>query len=841
MRKTTISFIITLMAGMLIFSCVQPLEPGVRTEATGLNQLNLTVSCQAPTTKADPFANYPNGVTELNENKIDHIDWFIFRDTMPNSLPWKSERVTFSDKADGTTEFPVVRSLDMDQYKALYDDGKGYVLTVANYPAKDLEGISFSAIRLKEIVSKELGDLANGVFTPLGSFVMTSYATPFELKEDVPVTVNAKLHRLAAKLSLNINVVPYIDELKAIVNGLDTTRLEYVQTWYPEVEGIRIYMTYANKHTTLTPNDTSMRNAELYDDDHFFTYNSRGFQLDKPVPTTADGTSIVTGTPFYSYPMKWETSDSHAPFFKIILKWTGYVEAHHTVENGGRYINHTEGRIRRGDTVIVDKHDKSGTLKTSSESFYYKIVIPSNHNILHSNVWTKINLDVAVLGGVDEEQTVDVIGRYYVVDWSDPRIKAGGELTAGKYLNLSTSRNTFYIYGGNSIQIPVKSSHNLNASIVKREAWINGDWTENPKTVTVDGTTYEQPDNLQDRGTVAADGRSSITFTDNLNTTMDYTMDCYPMRFTINIQHAPGTGGLTEPKTVYVIQYPSIYIDFKPGGNAFVDGYYGNVDGKFLYRSNGSYHGTGWNTDRNWPMRANPYLNGTIYSGNSEDNTSGHVPVPYGRITRYADTQKDMTLISISSFSQDSKKYKIYDTNYENEVEREYIIADPRQVSGYGANSLIQYYDGTGNHDWEDNASKIMIGSKTTPNLIAPKFMMSSRWGRLQNSDEDERTYENMEKRCATYQEAGYPAGRWRLPTEAEVNFVLNLQRLHFIETLFSGDGWASNETALHYSSSRNMVRYTSAGTTVRCVYDVWYWGEDPVDGAYSTYMVKPE
>ena len=128
MRKTTIAVIITLFAGLMVFSCVQPLEPGVRTEATGLNQLNLTVSCQAPSTKADPFANYPAGVTELNENKIEHIDWFIFRDTTTGTA-WQSGRVSFSDKTDGTTEFSV-KSLDMDQYKNLYADGKGYVLTV---------------------------------------------------------------------------------------------------------------------------------------------------------------------------------------------------------------------------------------------------------------------------------------------------------------------------------------------------------------------------------------------------------------------------------------------------------------------------------------------------------------------------------------------------------------------------------------------------------------------------------------------------------------------------------------------------------------------------------------
>ena len=89
-----------------------------------------------------------------------------------------------------------------------------------------------------------------------------------------------------------------------------------------------------------------------------------------------------------------------------------------------------------------------------------------------------------------------------------------------------------------------------------------------------------------------------------------------------------------------------------------------------------------------------------------------------------------------------------------------------------------------------------------------------------------ENGYDAMERRCATYQEAGYPAGRWRLPTEAEVNFVANLQRLRFIGNLFSGDGWVSNGTAVQIGT--NSVSLIQTGNTARCVYDAWYWGEDP-------------
>ena len=35
-------------------------------------------------------------------------------------------------------------------------------------------------------------------------------------------------------------------------------------------------------------------------------------------------------------------------------------------------------------------------------------------------------------------------------------------------------------------------------------------------------------------------------------------------------------------------------------------------------------------------------------------------------------------------------------------------------------------------------------------------------------------SFAQAEKRCAAYQENGYPAGRWRVPTEAEIWFMAN-------------------------------------------------------------------
>lgn len=833
MKKYFIYSFVALIGIISTVSCVQPLDAELR-NTTGAPQLILSVSCQEPSTKA--YEGYPAGENDYNENTIKHVDWFIFRDT--TGTAWKSGRVSNINNPDGSTGVPVT-TMDMRQFIGTASSATGYVFTVANYPGTEghslFEGKTFAQIREMSYVTSELDAMISGQFSPLSSFVMTSDVQKFTLTEASPsATINAKLSRQIAKISLNITVVPFIDEMKARISGLDTTRVEYVQTWYPDVKGIRAYMTYANKRGSLYPvtNSTSLDSIPNYNDTDFFTYYNRCFT---PVITYHDNnprdTAYVSGPPFYSYPLKWETSDPHAPFIKIILAWKSVQEPIQTVSTS--FLNHTTGGRIPGEKDSVLSYSFPDAA-VGSQKFYYKIAIPSERNILRCNTWTKIKLDVSILGGMEDESSVEVAGRYYVVNWSDPGVAGGGDLTSGKYLSLATNRNTFYLYGVDTLQIPVKSSHQLAATIIRREACVNGVWTETPRKPN--GSNI----NISSRGHVLIDddGHSSISLVNKLNTSIGNSLDCYPLRFTINLRHAAGSGGLTTTETVYVYQYPPIFVDSKAGGNVFVDGYYGNVDGYYRYR--GTRSGTGYPTSN---TSSGNYPNGTVRTGQSptaEATTGGtayNVPTPYGRITLYAAQQQNLTVVSISAFPEGAATYSLG-----NKTEQ-YLIADPRQNSDFNTNSLIAYNNTSTNTNtsWGQNASKIKIGNTTTTNFIAPKFIIASRWSRLAStiSDVDLST---ARKRCATYQEAGYPAGRWRLPTEAEINFVINLQRYGFINELFLTRTYSASGSGLEFSN--NAITYTpnvTNGAAVRCVYDAWYWGDEPVSGARSTYTIGVE
>ena len=87
-------------------------------------------------------------------------------------------------------------------------------------------------------------------------------------------------------------------------------------------------------------------------------------------------------------------------------------------------------------------------------------------------------------------------------------------------------------------------------------------------------------------------------------------------------------------------------------------------------------------------------------------------------------------------------------------------------------------------------------------------------------------------RRCASYQEHGFPAGRWRLPTTAEILYIVELQRLGKIETLFFDNKTylsATDRIAVDGNNNYTLTKgYPDSGTaSVRCVYDDWYWGSE--------------
>jgi hypothetical protein len=114
--------------------------------------------------------------------------------------------------------------------------------------------------------------------------------------------------------------------------------------------------------------------------------------------------------------------------------------------------------------------------------------------------------------------------------------------------------------------------------------------------------------------------------------------------------------------------------------------------------------------------------------------------------------------------------------------------------------------------------------SERTRNMLAPSYRVCSKFGGIEFGDI---SLEYARYRCAAYQEDGFPAGRWRVPTEAEVSFIAQLSANGAFDVLFNVGGryWSANGAVLVNANGVTPVSNNSA--LLRCVYDTWYWGED--------------
>ena len=190
-----------------------------------------------------------------------------------------------------------------------------------------------------------------------------------------------------------------------------------------------------------------------------------------------------------------------------------------------------------------------------------------------------------------------------------------------------------------------------------------------------------------------------------------------------------------------------------------------------------------------------------------------------------------MYSISVSSFKSNDK-FTINNTSYN------YIIGDPRsRTSDTNLNDDKFNMNNSWRKDREGDGRILQYYYPTMRDeaifqVISPKFRVASFLGGYSSNCNTE----GAAMRCASYQEEGLPAGRWRLPTTAEILFVITLQQKDLIQDIFYKNPNQANGN--WYYSSTHQVRYNGANDpdvralqntgSVRCIYDEWYWGTQP-------------
>ncbi len=121
-------------------------------------------------------------------------------------------------------------------------------------------------------------------------------------------------------------------------------------------------------------------------------------------------------------------------------------------------------------------------------------------------------------------------------------------------------------------------------------------------------------------------------------------------------------------------------------------------------------------------------------------------------------------------------------------------------------------------------------------NFVAPTLRVASSYGVCGNAI----SKDNAKRRCASYQEAGYPAGRWRVPTRAEVEFITTLSSQGVIPTLFNvGSQYWCATSAVTPNNNGTLSNSNSSTAYVRCVYDEWFWENTQSAGGASITTVN--
>lgn len=746
----------------------------------GVLTLRLQTSEMATRVTINENAGKVNG--EGFENTVTHADFFFFKDEAGTTLL----NHTRLEVKDGEL-VPVSGQDNLYEYKFdVTSDGNplqqaSYVYVIANYPDE------ISATTLEDILDLDIPTDLSGEFE---SFVMDSYDSETEerltylspSKGHDSKTYTIGLNRIAAKLMLEFTVASSYEDKAGNV-------------WTPVTDQMWWNFLYARK-TGMT-----VEGAPAEFDDKANYYNTA--QEENLVATGG----VYKTTPVYTYPQKYNTEDFHAPYYKIFCPWT--------------------------------------CEKKGMNNFYYKIILPKlPDDSFKRNKIYRLAVNIDVVGGTEEDWAL-VSDYIFVADWWAPdAIEASFE--GAMYLDVPVKE--FEIYGLNHITVPVTSSNEIEVEVVS---------VTQQKVTETTGTSHTHPIRDYD---IEENGKESFTLTYNLDGTIDLvtdyteqnpnnTFDCTPITWVLTVHHKATTDipYLDKEVTVTITQYPSIYAKLVVGGNSFVNGYYSlqtasvtpKPDSETRYNANNQQSNNG--TYYRYQASTNPYSGAGTNARNAQN---------YGRLnTTVTGKPNTMTLVTVTAFEEGFNTYTVRSDGSDDD-EFEYIIGDPRTNSGFGAGSLYNYLNGNNTTAWTAaNASKIMI-SDSMKNVIAPAFMISSDLGGRPGAT-DGMTYEKALKRCATYQEAGYPAGRWRLPTEAEMFFTYSLQKMYVIGHLYNGgDGYyASSGNVFDWEQSyggaagRRLTFQDAKDDTeshsIRCVYDIWYWGPDP-DGEIHSYSIMP-
>lgn len=433
------------------------------------------------------------------------------------------------------------------------------------------------------------------------------------------------------------------------------------------------------------------------------------------------------------------------------------------------------------------------------EHRYYKLVL--GQESITSNDWYVITVKLTGVGNMlPRDPLVDFRNiSYLVMDWNSaftnedvPNTSA--DLKAARFLMVP--QTSWEVNNEPDLTIPYSSSHpcTITNLVVKTKKFYDETYYESG--VNKPNKPHDIDVNPATAGLTVTAEEGKVVFHHELDNVLSANMDYAPYDITFTLKHTDDPGGFSQ--TVHIIQYPAIWIENRLNSSGEDD----TTEKKGYLIINGQNTSTsGWNK----------------VLGASEGQTGSN-------------TSRYFTIIHVSQF----------------ESGESYIIGDPRvtEVNNLtltswspACASAPAIYDGSSNRQLKYYYP--CADDEVHSHYIAPALRVNTAHAHLQGAI----SYTDAQRRCASYQEDGYPAGRWRLPTRAEMTFIALFSNTGIIPSIFlNGSNYRYSGGYMTIGGEDHWGDTTGTKNT-RCVYDEWYWSkiDEEFGRKHAVDLTEPE
>lgn len=631
------------------------------------------------------------------------------------------------------------------------------------------------------------------------SFAMDGKATVTLARDERRATGNIELTRAAAKITLSVDLP---ETITVKIDQGDGTTTDRVYT--SNAGNMHVWIGNGVKNSLLNTAAAEAAEADLYSNTIEAVENQgTAFARNE----AAEKYKYVQNVPFYSYPNQWEaTTPSGNCYLTLLVYWT------YTDENGN----------------------------TVGGPTYYRIAVQPKECKIERNMHYDIRATIGRIGSSEPQKPVDVTVEWnYAVPWNTHTLQT--DIKEVRYLLLnnnyfddtitypdgSIGAYAFEMNNTTDIEIPVGTSHDVEIAEVKLT------WMDYKNSVKRE-ITLEEPTSTSSyyKYSDLAGYNESTKKTVFAGIEMDNSTS--KLHLKRELLHILGSDsdpvwveGHSEDRWIpwtWPPQYEQVWVE-------------------------GHWEGEGASITEN--TAKNSYTFDIKLRHADDDSQTAMV-----RITQYppiyitAEETKSSSYRFVNGSNQNgnlsdglgsigskSNHYTYVLTISRFESGDNYVIADPRTrdvnnlpnnngspgaIASWSSkdsnNKQLQYY-----YPADDNDTKTRY--------IAPKLRVASQWGVTTVVKRD-----GAQRRCASYQENGRPAGRWRLPTMAEIEFIANLSCKGYIPYLFGDQGgsahyWCASGAIKVTNSDNPTVEFTTGNEHyARCVYDEWYWGDDVLE-----------